>query len=255
MTTLATDTRRPMELGDVNSLPVIASDIIYEGAAVGDNGSGYARPLVAGDPFRGFAESRADNASGSAGDVRVRVMDKGKIELSISGLAITDVGRPVFASDDATFTLVAATNTYIGKVIRYVSSGVGVVAFDASEGPRFTHMDVPVTLANVADGDLITTVTPGFHGWVEKMEFIVTSPVTTGSKASTLNLEVGTTNATGGTLALTSANCTPLGKVVAQAADFTAGNSFTASDTLSIEAASTTTFVEGAGVLRLTLGY
>ncbi len=43
MTTLASDVQRPFELGTINEVPVIAGDIIYEGAAVGDNGSGYAR--------------------------------------------------------------------------------------------------------------------------------------------------------------------------------------------------------------------
>ena len=41
MTTLATDKVRDYELGDVNELPVIAADILYEGAAIGDNASGY----------------------------------------------------------------------------------------------------------------------------------------------------------------------------------------------------------------------
>lgn len=41
MTTLASDVQRPFELGTINEVPVIAGDIIYEGAAVGDNGSGY----------------------------------------------------------------------------------------------------------------------------------------------------------------------------------------------------------------------
>ena len=39
MTTLAANTPRPKELGNVNEIPVIASDIIYEGAAVGDRKS------------------------------------------------------------------------------------------------------------------------------------------------------------------------------------------------------------------------
>ncbi|NCS83375.1 MAG: cytoplasmic protein, partial [Cyanobacteria bacterium] len=55
MTTLAKDQSRDFQQGEINDTPVIATDIIYEGAAVGDNGSGYARPLVAGDPFLGFA--------------------------------------------------------------------------------------------------------------------------------------------------------------------------------------------------------
>lgn len=134
MTTLAKDTPRAWELGSINELPVVAADIIYEGAAVGDNGSGYARPLVAADPFRGFAESNADNSAGSAGDKNVRVREYGKVQLAISGLAITDVGKPVYASDDDTFTLTATSNSHIGRVVRFVSTGVGIVAFDATRG-------------------------------------------------------------------------------------------------------------------------
>jgi len=134
MATLTVDTPRDYELGDINELPVIASDIIYEGAAVGDNASGYARPLVAGDPFRGFAERKADNSSGSAGDINVRVISKGKIKLAISSLAITDVGKDVFASDDNTFTLTQSTNTRIGYVYRWISTGYGIIAFDANSG-------------------------------------------------------------------------------------------------------------------------
>jgi len=134
MTTLAANTPRDYELGDINELPVIAADIIYEGAAVGDNASGYARPLVAGDPFRGFAEKKADNSSGSAGDINVRVLSKGKVKLAISSLAITDVGKDVYASDDNTFTLTKSTNTRIGYVYRWVSSGYGIIAFEANNG-------------------------------------------------------------------------------------------------------------------------
>lgn len=134
MATLAVNTPRDYDLGDVNEFPVIASDIIYEGAAVGDNASGYARPLVAGDPFRGFAEAMADNSTGSAGDVNVRVKERGKVKLAITSLAITDVGKDVFASDDNTFTLTQSTNTRIGHVHRWISTGYGIVAFEANNG-------------------------------------------------------------------------------------------------------------------------
>ena len=134
MTTLAANSLRTYELGEINEFPVIATDIIYEGAAVGDNGSGYARPLVAGDPFRGFAESKADNSAGAAGDINVRVLSKGKIKLAIGSLAITDVGKDVYASDDDTFTLTQSTNTRIGYVYRWISTGYGIIAFDANEG-------------------------------------------------------------------------------------------------------------------------
>lgn len=134
MTTLAKNTPRNYELGDLNNLPVIAADVIYEGSAVGDNGSGYARPLEAGDPFRGFALREANNATGQAGDVDVQVRRTGDVELAISGLAITDVGKKVYASDDNTFTLTQGSNTCIGYVKRFVSTGKGVVHFNENSG-------------------------------------------------------------------------------------------------------------------------
>jgi hypothetical protein len=254
MTTATVDTARPFELGDVNDFPIIAADIIYEGSAVGDNGSGYARPLAGGDPFRGFALMQCDNSAGAAGDKYVHVRERGKTQLSIANLAITDVGRPVYASDDNTFTLEGAGATLIGHVARWVSSGVGIVRFDASLSEEIVILNIPVTLANVSAADLLTTFTPGFAGRIVDWQFVVTTPVTTAAKAATLNLEVGATNVTGGTIALTSANCTPLGAIVAKGAAFTAGTTFGAADTISVEAASVTAFVEGAGVLIIKLG-
>lgn len=133
MTTLATNEPRAYELGDIEEYPVIATDIIYEGAAVGENGSGYARPLVAGDRFFGFAEAKSDNSTGAAGAKTVRVRQRGKVLLAISGLAITANDRPaVYASDDNTFTLSSTSNTLIGYVSRWVSTGYGIVEFDAA---------------------------------------------------------------------------------------------------------------------------
>lgn len=134
MTTLALNVSRTYEIGPINALPVIAGDIIYEGAAVGDNGSGYARPLQAGDPFRGFAKRNANNSDGAAGAIRVELMSEGWIVLTISGLAITDVGKDVYASDDDTFTLTQGSNTRIGYVYRWETTGRGVVRFSANHG-------------------------------------------------------------------------------------------------------------------------
>lgn len=155
MTTLAADAVRVYELGDNNDLPVIAADIIYQGAAVGDNGSGYCRPLVAGDPFRGFATGTVDNSAGAAGAELVNLRSRGRIQLSISGLAITDVGKAVYASDDNTFTLTATSNSHIGRVVRFVSTGVGIVEFDATKGSLGSGTVLTLTaLAGTANGTL-----------------------------------------------------------------------------------------------------
>jgi len=135
MTTLAGNVARSYMLGEVAEYPVIASDIIYEGAAVGENAAGYARPLVAADPFLGFAESKVDNAAGAAGDKTVRVKNRGKIQLAIASIAITANDRPkVYASDDNTFTLTSTDNTLIGTVYQWVSTGIAIVEFDALQG-------------------------------------------------------------------------------------------------------------------------
>jgi predicted RecA/RadA family phage recombinase len=135
MTTLAANDVRSYEQGDMNDLPVIASDIIYEGAAVGDNGTNAHRPLVAGDRFAGFAVQKADNAAGAAGAITVWVRTKGRIQLPISSFDVTDVGKPVFASDDDTFTLTQGANSHIGKAVRFVATGSTIVEFDAHNPP------------------------------------------------------------------------------------------------------------------------
>lgn len=132
MATLAADSPRDYELGDFNELPVVASDIIYEGAAVGDS-SGNARPLVAADPFQGFADRKADNSTGAAGDINVRVRQKGFIPLPVVGVTgIADEGSTVYASDDDTFTLTATANSTVGKVARFISGTTVLVYFEAA---------------------------------------------------------------------------------------------------------------------------
>lgn len=133
MTTLAKNSPRDFVLGELQDLPVIASDIIYEGAAVGENGAGYFRPLVAGDPFAGFAQSQADNSAGAAGAINVRVKSRGRVVLSVTGVtAVTDEGSTVYAADDNDFTLTVGTNTAIGKVVRFISGTTVEVYFEAA---------------------------------------------------------------------------------------------------------------------------
>lgn len=132
MTTLAVDKPRAYGQGVMNDVPVIASDIIYVGAAVGlVAASGHARPLVGGDVFAGFALAKADNSSGSAADINVHVQAKGLIQLDVSGAVITDVGQPVYAQDDNAFSFNPVAGSFVGFVKRFVSAGVAIVEFDA----------------------------------------------------------------------------------------------------------------------------
>lgn len=135
MTTLAANKPRSYEGGltriEESALPVIASDIIFEGAATGIvAASGHGRPLVAGDTFGGFANAKADNSAGSAAAINVDLRTSGYIQLPVTGAVITDRGQPVYAQDDDTFSFNPVGGTFVGLFHRFVSAGVGIVRFD-----------------------------------------------------------------------------------------------------------------------------
>ena len=132
MTTLAVNTGRVLELGDRNEFPVIASDKIFEGAAVGlVLATGHARPLTSVDKFVGFAEEAADNSAGAAAAIRARTIKKGVAILLVSGAVITDVGLPVYAQDDNAFSFLKTGGVFVGFSRRYVEDGKMAVEFDA----------------------------------------------------------------------------------------------------------------------------
>lgn len=111
-------------------------------------------------------------------------------------------------------------------------------------------LTIPVNLSAVDNGDVLTNYVPGFAFKIIKAEFAVSEVASTPAKAVTLNLEINTTDLTGGVIALTSANCTPEGVRIAGTA-ITALNVGTATDSISVEASSVTKFVEGRGFLLL----
>jgi len=49
----------------------------------------------------------------------------------VTGAVITDVGQPVYATDDNAFSFVPTSGMFIGFVRRWVSSGYAIVEFDA----------------------------------------------------------------------------------------------------------------------------
>jgi hypothetical protein len=159
MSTLAADKPRVYEAGHdefLNELPTIASDIIFDGAAVGElNDTGTYQPLGTGstvDRFAGFALEKCDNSAGAAGDRKVKLKQRGRIVLNVTGVtAITDVGKTVWATDDDTFTLTYASGAIsIGTVSRWITGTSCVVAFTAFEfrpAVEFTFADETVSLA------------------------------------------------------------------------------------------------------------
>lgn len=155
-------------------------------------------------------------------------------------------------ADGVEFTFGASEITVTNRSGYTWTAGTDVtIQLEQQEGNDVVYLDIPVKLAAITGaGDVLTNFRPGIAGTIEYVQFAVTSPVTTAAKAASLNLEIGATNVTGGVVALTSANATPLGAVIAGTA-ITGANTLTKDDAISVEAASVTAFAEGEGVLSI----
>jgi hypothetical protein len=131
---LTKDSTYQQVLSGFVGLPVKASTKITQGKMVGDDASGYARQLVAGDPFRGHSIEQADNSSGAAGDIQVPLLSgRYRLQVAVTGAsAVTDVGSLVYGSDAETYTLTKSTNTLVGVVVKWVASTQCVVEFDTN---------------------------------------------------------------------------------------------------------------------------
>jgi hypothetical protein len=106
-------------------------------------------------------------------------------------------------------------------------------------------LSFPITLAQISGSADVVTAVPIPHKFkILSVDAYVAKVVTTGAKAATLNLEINTTDLTGGAVALTSANCTPLGAKIAGSA-VSAANTGAADATISVESSAVTAFAEG----------
>lgn len=159
MAQLTKDTPLVTESISTLSYPIDTSAVVYEGAAVGLNsGTKKARQLVAGDIFLGHAKSRADNSGGSVLALGNAARSTVDVDISDYGILVTvtgasddgDIGKAVYASDSATYTLTATSNSYIGKILRYDSvRGKHVVVIDrTSNGIILTSLATSVGTPN-----------------------------------------------------------------------------------------------------------
>jgi len=115
--------------GEMQEFPVYAAAKIYAGRPFTIASDGTAKAFTAGDLFGGHAEDQADNTLGASGAIKVAA-PKGPYvdEVAVTSLAAGDEGKVVFATYDNEFIL-TATGTPIGRVKKYISSGLGEVEF------------------------------------------------------------------------------------------------------------------------------
>jgi hypothetical protein len=115
-------------------------------------------------------------------------------------------------------------------------------------------LSIPVTFAAVpaGAGDVVTNFTLEGSGTISAFALLVTTAGAGAGATRAFNLEIGTTNVTGGVITATLAGTATVGTVVNSTA-ITAANTFNDGDTLSIEVAAGTVFTGGEGVFLITV--
>jgi hypothetical protein len=163
---------------EMSAFGMAAGAKAYDGSALGlVAGTGLVRALVAGDKFVGFSDGLCDNTNGAAAAVAPDVQQQGYVQLSVTGATITDVDRPVYASDDDTFSFSPVAGSFVGFMRRFVSAGVAIVAFDANtlRDPYagYTHVlkSANYTVAATDTGKWI---------WVDTDAVVITLPAVEG---------------------------------------------------------------------------
>lgn len=143
-----------------------------------------------------------------------------------AGALVTPSGPPTDLTPPT-----ALTNNTGGTVSNTLAVGVGIQT-----------LSFHFSAAAFANGDLLTNYVPGYAFKILKFDARCVAPVTTAAKAATLNLEIVSTDVTGGVISLSGLYA--MGAAQAGSA-VTANNIGAATDSFSIEASAVTTFIEG----------
>lgn len=272
----AADTTR---IGDTyfpnrDAYPVAAATLIDQGTMVFRNSAGNMVPysLDATLVAVGLAVAKADNSAGAAGDVKVQIRH-GVFLLAVLGgdpitIANTQLGAPVFADDAITVraTSAAGTKPAAGLFMGMDPDGTGkamillgfttTTALQAAQSgggngtPSKRLITIPVDLASAANAAVLARFKSPCAGKITAVYLAVTKPATTAAKAGAIDFQIATVGITGGQIAATSANQTPLGNRVAGAA-ITALNTVAVGDEITASWSGVTAFVEGAAVLEI----
>lgn len=188
----------------------------------------------------------------------------------IDAITAANAGQQCYFIDDQTVGLTdgLGTRSWAGRIIGvqaysqnpYTEAGVLIqVGARAAAAPvARCVISTPVTLSLLANGGIIDAGPIPFAGRLLAMQFRTTTAATTAAKAATLTAQtkVGASAAvpvTGGVLALTSANQTPIWAVT-QASAITALGVFAAGTNVQALISAVTAFAEGAGVLDFIIG-
>lgn len=224
-------------------------------------------PFVGDGTMRalGFVNVGFDNTSGVQGAREIDVLaEAGHLpdKNAGGGSAITqaDAYKPAYGPDNGSCSKLPADGPCIGMILGIdPESGEPIVVVDPVLAKLFSAVAAPVIIpvdvdlvSHTGNGTIAFRYTPAFSGKILSLHSYNKKPVTTAAKLATFTAAIAGTPTTGGAVALTSANCTPVGAKVNGSA-ITAGDQFNAGQEITIVSSGVTAFSEGAQVLLLAL--
>lgn len=174
---LAADRNTEMKDGELLSLPMAAA-LVYAGALVAINSSGYATKgqAAVGMTYLGRAEEQVDNSAGNAGDKNILVR-RGKAfkwkNSGTSAIVQADLGKICYIEDDQTVSKTdqAGTLSAAGIIVGVESDGiwvaeVGKARLTATASLNFASInaaaseDLTITVAGAAVNDTVSIGLP-----------------------------------------------------------------------------------------------
>jgi hypothetical protein len=181
-----------------------------------------------------------------AGDVDSAEIAEGAVDLVHMSANSVDSDQYVDGSIDLAHMSANSVDSdqYVDGSIDNVHLAGSITFAKLAVAPK-SILTIPVSCGTIVDGDIVTGYVPGFKGKIVKASWLCTQVTTDADGATTLNLEIGTTNLTGGVITVNNAACKTLG-LVTDGTAISGNNSFNATDAISIEASSTTAFNSGA---------
>lgn len=110
---------------ELRQFPVGAGEHIYLSSIVGVDPAGYLKTFVPCDVAVGIAYEECNNAAGAAGAKYCQVYVDGDFEWPWASAALTDIGKPLYATDDQTLALTGHPDAYVGCVVHKDADAAG----------------------------------------------------------------------------------------------------------------------------------
>jgi hypothetical protein len=141
--------------------PVAASAHAYRHGYAGIDPAGYVKPFEPGDRFVGIFDKEVDNSSGTAGAEVADVLTVEELEDTLTSVALTDVGKPVFATADNGLSLTGHPDAFVGYVTNYVTTNTARVRMrgmfeKAPNGVGSIDIDLDFSQVQIANQDEAT---------------------------------------------------------------------------------------------------